>query len=273
MRKLRNLFQSTRPVRGATLQVCPSASYSVISIHAPRAGRDHNGKCKPAETVGISIHAPRAGRDLAGGALKSFRSGFQSTRPVRGATPKMSMYSTVPSVDFNPRAPCGARPGPTGHRAGVGGISIHAPRAGRDTAPASHCIAGGISIHAPRAGRDHPVQVLVEGHGDFNPRAPCGARLPPLRGQDGRREFQSTRPVRGATVAASGRSFFAPISIHAPRAGRDLLHRVLQVGAGISIHAPRAGRDVDAAAACPSGRISIHAPRAGRDRICTRGQG
>ena len=90
LRKLRNLFQSTRPVRGATLQVCPSASYSVISIHAPRAGRDHNGKCKPAETVGISIHAPRAGRDLAGGALKSFRSGFQSTRPVRGATARQA---------------------------------------------------------------------------------------------------------------------------------------------------------------------------------------
>ena len=55
-------FQSTRPVWGATLnQAYPYPSY-LVSIHAPRVGRDdglplliRNGK--------VSIHAPRVGRD------------------------------------------------------------------------------------------------------------------------------------------------------------------------------------------------------------------
>ena len=58
---------------------------------------------------------------------------------------------------------------------------------------------GDISIHAPRAGRDkltiwHNTQLL-----DFNPRAPCGARLVRYYGPDYDNLFQSTRPVRGAT--------------------------------------------------------------------------
>ena len=56
---------------------------------------------------------------------------------------------------------------------------------------------------------------------DFNPRAPCGARLPcPQCGQY-IELFQSTRPVRGATNPRMGRLHDQPISIHAPRAGRD----------------------------------------------------
>ena len=79
----------------------------VISIHAPRAGRDE----RAAELLGlspISIHAPRAGRD------ESFRDqlqslqAFQSTRPVRGATCAM-YWENNGTCDFNPRAPCGAR--------------------------------------------------------------------------------------------------------------------------------------------------------------------
>ncbi len=59
----RPLFQSTRPVRGAT------AAHELL-----RGG------------VAVSIHAPRAGRD---GGIVTFVTQlpmFQSTRPVRGAT-------------------------------------------------------------------------------------------------------------------------------------------------------------------------------------------
>ena len=79
-----------------------------------------------------------------------------------------------------------------------------------------------ISIHAPRAGRDGDPGLHRPGPGDFNPRAPCGARRH-LPGRHGDR-------VR--------------ISIHAPRAGRDLLQKVMLYANLISIHAPRAGRDV-----------------------------
>ena len=124
----------------------------------------------------------------------------------------------------------------------------------------------------------------------FNPRTPRGVRLdkrhlePPPE-----LEFQSTRPVRGATRPGFPRYVRHQISIHAPRAGRDADQlQKLQNKLDISIHAPRAGRDRRSSRPRPSslyfnprapcgarrGRradafralhISIHAPRAGRD--------
>ena len=55
----------------------------------------------------------------------------------------------------------------------------------------------------------------------FNPRAPCGARLVGGDSFALFRRFQSTRPVRGATVCRSSSAHSFPVSIHAPRAGRD----------------------------------------------------
>ena len=79
-----------------------------------------------------------------------------------------------------------------------------------------------ISTHAPLAGRDSVAQGRCPPSHNFNPRAPCGARLgqgvhrvrlalisthAPLAGRDeigtveqpGNRQFQPTRPLRGAT--------------------------------------------------------------------------
>ena len=44
-----------------------------------------------------------------------------------------------------------------------------------------------------------------------------------LTGADIDRKFQSTRPVRGATGAVGGHGVVQMISIHAPRAGRDTI--------------------------------------------------
>ena len=79
----------------------------------------------------------------------------------------------------------------------------------------------GISIHAPRAGRDDRDWQNLRRPQDFNPRAPCEARqcrfllIIPIPA------FQSTRPVRGATARFGRRRHLRQISIHAPRAGRD----------------------------------------------------
>ena len=56
-------FQSTRPARGATFNVGDIVPFFLISIHAPREGRD-----------------------LAGEPVTYARAVFQSTRPARGAT-------------------------------------------------------------------------------------------------------------------------------------------------------------------------------------------
>ena len=56
------------------------------------------------------------------------------------------------------------------------------------------------------------------------------------------------------------------ISIHPPRAGRDIELNAVDQRLQISIHPPRAGRDRSVASNGAQKRISIHPPRAGRDR-------
>ena len=167
-------FQSTRPARGATRrwewarirrrrfnpraprgarrqQPQRARAVIIVSIHAPRAGRDISmtayGTC-----FAVSIHAPRAGRDRPSdkeperklcfnpraprGARRPMPhwirlyTPFQSTRPARGATTLC----------------CGIALRPV--------VSIHAPRAGRDSGRHGHGDGDTVSIHAPRAGRD-----------------------------------------------------------------------------------------------------------------------
>ena len=56
------LFQSTRPVWGATLKRRLLDGRTFISIHAPRVGRDPEAAAAHKDEQ-ISIHAPRVGRD------------------------------------------------------------------------------------------------------------------------------------------------------------------------------------------------------------------
>ena len=171
-------------------------------------------------TVAISIHAPRVGRD--------------SGRATRTRT----------KSDFNPRAPCGARPRCYHGILQSVYISIHAPRVGRDNCRFAHKISPfifqstrpvwgatmiakistlffPISIHAPRVGRD----------------------------KNGR--------IRRAEVL---------ISIHAPRVGRD---DCICVDVRVSLHfnprAPCGARPRGCKKDVPRCAISIHAPRVGRD--------
>ena len=146
---------------------------------------------------GISIHAPHAGCDRI--ILPSPLAGrlFQSTHPMRGATtgweavacyygisihtPHAGCDRDMPPMrisilNFNPRTPCGVRPGaraqhglrvyfnprtPCGvrlfcfHTVNLGDvISIHAPHAGCDRGRNALVKMDKISIHAPHAGCD-----------------------------------------------------------------------------------------------------------------------
>ena len=103
--------------------------------------------------------------------------------------------------DFNPRAPYGARQDRDTKDIDNRFISIHAPHTGRDGE--YHFYMGKnyyISIHAPHTGRDGSSSIQIRHRRNFNPRAPYGARpfktikhFRPIR-------FQSTRPIRGATL-------------------------------------------------------------------------
>ena len=101
-------FQSTLPVRGATYCTPHAGRELVISIHAPRAGSDAFIHVICVTRAFISIHAPRAGSDVVQPESGGAGYVFQSTLPVRGATPH-------------------GRP-----RGAFRLISIHAPRAGSD---------------------------------------------------------------------------------------------------------------------------------------------
>ena len=80
----------------------------------------------------------------------------------------------------------------------------------RDFNPRAPCGARLSHIHEVSAGID------------FNPRAPCGARLiSPLSSTGYCIGFQPTRPLRGATAQPVSRSIRLFISTHAPLAGRD----------------------------------------------------
>jgi len=191
-------FQSTRPARGATRGIVGLAVLGLVSIHAPRAGRDPDGcgatlPCGgfqstrpargatcilsvPVNQIRVSIHAPRAGRDRS----------FCTAPPSAGAR-------------FNPRAPRGARRMPFNAADGCGGFNPRAPRGARPVQPYFRFYASGfqstrpargatlpyppsrpsarVSIHAPRAGRDRADERRVGNEG----------------------QFQSTRPARGAT--------------------------------------------------------------------------
>ena len=197
---------------------------------------------------------------------------FQSTRPVRGATQLHRALADYVDISIHaPRAGRDRRSASSSMTASS--ISIHAPRAGRDRDNGRRRKDGAaISIHAPRAGRDAALIGWGVYIRNFNPRAPCGARLSPIFMFSFPPDFNPRAPC-GARPAGTGyRQRYLLISIHAPRAGRDEdLKKVYHELFDISIHAPRAGRDWWD---CPPPAvrfISIHAPRAGRDRcLCTR---
>ena len=88
----------------------------------------------------------------------------------------------------------------------------------------NHLRALRISIHAPLAGYDATAALASGADINFNPRTPCGVRPRPLRAKAVPATFQSTHPLRGATVLGNGNGNVLRISIHAPLAGCDVRH-------------------------------------------------
>ena len=165
------LFQSTRPIRGATLSRNPTRTRR--TYFNPRAEEDE-----------------RRSREV-----------FQSTRPIRGAT-RASPVAPGNGGNFNPRAPYGARLLITGtviqaiarfqstrpirgathgqyHRyVTTWSFQSTRPIRGATSGVFLACLIDfAISIHAPHTGRDFSASVTWFGQ----------------------RIFQSTRPIRGAT--------------------------------------------------------------------------
>ena len=153
---VRKKFQSTRPLRGATATF-PLPLWMIPHFN-PRA------PCGARRLLSYTVTlSPK----------------FQSTRPLRGAT--FSLYIVQPhNYNFNPRAPCGARPQRTARAVSTAQFQSTRPLRGATQTVRGAGQWNAISIHAPLAGRDRAEKSAARGNRDFNPRAPCGARLRPL---------------------------------------------------------------------------------------------
>ena len=131
-------------------------------------------------------------------------------------------------------------------------ISTHAPLAGRDwqlcdvfltpkTFQPTRPLRGAtnfpfllrfdhrISTHAPLAGRDLP-RIAQEARGaDFNPRAPCGARLLDFLREDDKGDFNPRAPCGARLPCLAEHLPLRAISTHAPLAGRDwIISRIIR---------------------------------------------
>ena len=102
---------------------------------------------------------------------------------------------------FNPRAPCGARQLLFAVGGCVKKFQPTRPLRGATILCARPVVFIYISTHAPLAGRDDRGGLRCKLRSYFNPRAPCGARRYPEIKQLGYGpRFQPTRPLRGATT-------------------------------------------------------------------------
>ena len=170
-----SLFQSTRPVWGATASMPSLSSRAVFQSTRPVWGATHSPASDPG-CARISIHAPRVGRDSSFRRCPCTAAAFQSTRPVWGAT-RADGWRRYVLQHFNPRAPCGARRrGRLAAHAGMANFNPRAPCGARLGPALSLSPSLLISIHAPRVGRDYRLNFRLNALQYFNPRAPCGAR-------------------------------------------------------------------------------------------------
>ena len=168
-------FQPTRPLRGAT-QTVAAADYVVgISTHAPLAGRDQDIETGEVIQEDFNPRAPCGARR---------RRARPRPRPLRDFNPRAPCgarqslpLSTCRMWDFNPRAPCGARPCSAYCRWMLKRFQPTRPLRGATDDQQVALVRVEISTHAPLAGRDLAQAVCLGAIQDFNPRAPCGARL------------------------------------------------------------------------------------------------
>ena len=169
-------FQPTRPLRGATLcGLLVFRSGFHISTHAPLAGRDVT--TLPFLTRRkISTHAPLAGRD-------------------RNKCEFVELH-----INFNPRAPCGARQ--IDYWTGCQAVIFQPTRPLRGATFLACAISSGrsISTHAPLAGRDNGYLRLLLTVENISTHAPLAGRDRSYTIKDVQEFlFQPTRPLRGAT--------------------------------------------------------------------------
>ena len=194
---------------------------------------------------------------------------FQSAPPVRGATHSRqsqcdvqacfnprppcgerpgAQARTAGSVCFNPRPPCGERHVPTNNESGRAAFQSAPPVRGATKHAGDSLLLVGVSIRAPRAGSDLRELVLA---------GQCTL-------------FQSAPPVRGATqtypTPRTPKSCFNP----RPPCGERPVNSAVDLWRSLFQSAPPVrGATYETVVNVTTTNVSIRAPRAGSDtRSC-----
>ena len=169
-------FQPTRPLRGAT-KLAKNFAGAVTEFQPTRPLRGATWRSN-GEPIKILFQPTRPLRGATTNALRfSSRHLISTHAPLAGRDPVKPSF-TITQADFNPRAPCGARPADQDCSYRSRGISTHAPLAGRD----QKCLyAKAVQFlfqpTRPLRGATSSAPLNPMWRGYFNPRAPCGARL------------------------------------------------------------------------------------------------
>ena len=123
--------------------------------------------------------------------------------------------------NFNSRAPCGARPSFENMVFSSSVFQLTCPMRGTTMRKVCHGSYPDISTHVPHAGHDPSGSCSRRRYTHFNSRAPCGARLSMYVCDFSAFPFQLTCPMRGTTVDGYRLSYVNGISTHVPHAGHD----------------------------------------------------
>ena len=151
-------FQSTLPMRGATVTAEQGNGQMIISIHAPHAGSDiRAGKFEVPALQHFNPRSPCGERRLCL---------WQSTSPLNfnprspcGERPSCHLQAAE-AVNFNPRSPCGERRIKMVQAAALA-ISIHAPHAGSDQDLVPARLASQFQSTLPMRGATRPMVWLA----------------------------------------------------------------------------------------------------------------
>ncbi len=124
-----------------------------ISIHTPLAGSDMPLFFLPLVVSYFNPHSPCGERRSSGSLGFGYRSKFQSTLPLRGATARRTRWCSR-NRNFNPHSPCGERRRTSSASASCSDFNPHSPCGERPDRLSALEATVAISIHTPLAGSD-----------------------------------------------------------------------------------------------------------------------
>ena len=179
----------------------------------------------------------------------------------------MGATTTLQGSDFNPRAPCGARLLQVDLPLLLVGISIHAPRVGRDTVYFLQVWAEDVFQSTRPVWGATLVLEPNQACGLFQSTRPVWGATTSLPLGERPIIFQSTRPVWGATMESLTRLIESIFQSTRPVWGATFLPPFGFTGMQFQSTRPVWGATTSAEKTTEGTEISIHAPRVGRDQI------